>query len=271
MTRIESILVKVRDTLNDKDADRWSNQVLLRLLYDACCDVAKEANVLRKILPIQIRKGRFIYKLPEDLLIIKAIVYGGKELPIKSTEWLAQQTETWRKSTTKNQITHIVYDKLDSLQIQVFPRPLDAKEAYADLDPTIYGTDTGIEDYSLDGSNDFGVISNILDSNTIDDVDSPFGIITDMNESDFMSVIYVRRPKAIDSVNDSLEFAPLCDSAFKYYVAGMALRNDLDVQNRQMASEELDLYQRELNDIRNISSQDKVTVQHHQSTYNGMG
>ena len=270
MSRIEDILVKVRDTLNDADADRWSDKVLLRLLYDGCCDIAAQANVLRDIAYVQIRKGRYVYTLPSDLLVVKAVVYKGKELPIKSTDWLAQQATHWRKDTTTQEITHIVYDKLDNLELQVYPRPLNAKEEYATLTPDQYGTDIAISDYSTEDGV-FGLVSDIIDSEHLDEVTSPFGIITDINSSDFLVVYYVHRPATIDDVDDELELAPLCDTALKHYVCGMALRNDLDVQNRQMASEELDLYQRELRRITSISSTDKVVAKSHGVLYNGMG
>lgn len=79
------------------------------------------------------------------------------------------------------------------------------------------------------------------------DFDSLYGVTTSLEtKENVMEVYYIRKPKEINSLDSEIEIDSSLDKALKYYVVAMAFRDDLDTQNRNMAKDELELYEREL-------------------------
>lgn len=76
---------------------------------------------------------------------------------------------------------------------------------------------------------------------------SPYGLAYSATfVKNIMEVLYIRKPKDIVNTGSELEIDDCFDSAMKYYVAGKAFRDDIDAQNRALGAEELQLYEREL-------------------------
>jgi hypothetical protein len=67
---------------------------------------------------------------------------------------------------------------------------------------------------------------------------------------------YLYNTAELTSIDDSLVIDSVFDIALKYYVVGMALRDDLDAQNRSLAQEYLELYARELQEAIRVSERD---------------
>ena len=84
-------------------------------------------------------------------------------------------------------------------------------------------------------------------------------------------VYYTECPQLPECVDDILPLDKCFDTALKHYIIAQALRNDLDVQNRQMGAEELEFYIRALNEIKDIADTDSVGAQWFESHYNPMG
>ncbi len=72
-------------------------------------------------------------------------------------------------------------------------------------------------------------------------------------------------------VTEDFELDECFDMALKFYICGICLRNDVDQQNRQMAAEELALYQREVDAIIQLAHVDSVAVSWFESHYNAIG
>ena len=100
-----------------------------------------------------------------------------------------------------------------------------------------------IEDYTMD--NLFGFTTTLYDPAIDTELfDTPYGIVTNINETSAnIKLWYIKLPAALEN---SLELPPMFDVALKYYIVGHALRDDIDVQYRQMGAESLELYEREL-------------------------
>ena len=133
-----------------------------------------------------------------------------------------------------------------------------------------YGFVATIEDYTVDS--DFGCLATLRDEDIVSELfSSDFGCVADITEQATppqIKIYYVYKPSEITSINDTLEVNDNWDQAFKHYVAGRALRDDMDAQNRQMGGEELQLYAKELLEAMRQSSEDFTRKTYVQTTYN---
>src|SRR5690606_15746767 len=109
-----------------------------------------------------------------------------------------------------------------------------------------YGFVADITDFTA--SSPYGLVTSFIEDGVeIENFLSNYGTVSSISETDNgLTVYYIRKPKEITSLEDELEIDSMFDTAIKYYVTGMALRDDLDTQNRTLGKEELDLYTREL-------------------------
>lgn len=121
----------------------------------------------------------------------------------------------------------------------------------------------------------FGFISGFQGKDKIDiEFDSPYGLTTGiMVNSNVMTIYYLRKPKPITDLNSEIEIDDSFDRALKYYVAGMAFRDDLDTQNRSVGNEELKLYERELEQAYHDDASDftRNDFSQYETSYNGWG
>lgn len=101
-----------------------------------------------------------------------------------------------------------------------------------------------------------------------------FGIATSITYiRNQMVVFYIKKPTDIVDMNSVIEIDDCFDAALKYYVVGMAFRDDVDTQNRTLGSEELSLYERELQEAVSDGTMDFThnnNVQY-EVVYNGGG
>lgn len=91
----------------------------------------------------------------------------------------------------------------------------------------------------------YGIITNI----SINDIDSKekYGFISKIKEIDTkFKIRYLRKPAELFSLDGILEINDNLSKAVKYYVVSACLRDDMDTQNRTVANEFLQLYNREI-------------------------
>jgi hypothetical protein len=98
------------------------------------------------------------------------------------------------------------------------------------------------------------------------DMDSLFGVLVDVETDDspvftgdVLTVYYTMQPETVTSLDDSLALSPAFDAAIKYYVTGMALRDNQDTQSLQFAGSELQLFDSELRGILRDASLDNTS------------
>lgn len=406
MTRIEKILLRVRDTLADHKKERWSDDRLLRLVDEAQKDLCRRAKLLRSKCEFIVFDNKAYYEMPEDFLLLDKVSINKEYIPSIGHFELDKTHSKWEDMRGK--VTHIVYDKQDRGNIRLFPIPdysngdrLKSVPSYqqykygkvrekygiiidlpkpGEFPSGKYGVTTDItgifqwqeeiggipkiviKDYTMgtkfglvqdilfdvtpdstidsnfgvityvDGfiTEPFGIVSSIegLEGYKVNFTDSfgegvlfnvleapsyfthfkKYGVITDnchggidpfgvLTEFDFpkpenivysspygltsevtfihniMEVFYLRKPKEVISLESDPEIDSCFDNAIKYYVAGKALRDDLDAQNRSFGNEELQLYERELVEALTDDSSDftRNNQQQLETTYNGWG
>lgn len=295
MSRIQDIFARARDTLNDSDAERWSDEALLRLLDEGQKDIATQIEVFKDIIVVPLRTGEHTYSLPEDTISILKVTFRARKLPLTTTEFMNRQGLTgqvlssirytptsdyirssrnshWMSTITGDELIFCIYDKIKRHRLRVWPTPIseELEELITELEND-YGITTDVELFSMLGQ--FGVISSVIDTDEIVTEYDPdeLGILSEVYRRSSLVIYRTKTSETVTSVHDSLEIDPCWDNALKHYVVGKAFRNDLNVANRQIGNEELTFYSRELDRLSKVASQESVSGDHFDSMYDGMG
>ena len=305
MSRISDLITDIRDTLADVNGTRWADTRLVSLIQDAQEDIVLHTGLLRAKTTISLVLGQSEYSLPSDTLCATRARFNGSKVHFKSHAQMDAKSDSW-ETTEGNNIEFIIYDKQNRKNITIYPIPTSFVDETSittinegtteTLVPAgiqscfnnlvAYGIDispTELSSISVDPANagiivdatdftfssDYGVSTDI----STDDVDftdsyEVYGLVTDFEEILGLVVNYTRRPNALVDVNSELEIDETWNRAIRYYVHGMALKDDSDTQNRTWAADELKLYDRELGLAEEISAVDGVKEQHVETTYN---
>lgn len=271
MSRIAEIFLRARDTLNDHQKQRWSDETLLRNLNQGIEDIAIQAKLFKNSIAIPLFNGQEIYSLPDNILEISHATYNWRPIPLVTSQWMSSNREhDWRYTTSDRQITHLVFDEIKRREIRVYPRPFgDFNAEYVQMD-SVYGVTTDIDEYTF--SSPYGVIGSIVDpdvgTETLRDI---YGVLGGIAVADAFIIYYTECPSLPKTVDDEIPVDPCFDKALKHYVTGLALRNDVDVQNRQFGAEELEFYNRDLDMIKELAETDSVAAPWFESHYNPIG
>jgi len=273
-TRIEDIFLLARDTLNDHNKERWSDETLLRNLKLAVQDIAIETNLFKHIITIPLKNGHGTYEMPDGILTLSHVTYDREDLPLRSSGWMSANREIdWRTTSVElpiGELAYAVFDEVKRKEIAVYPKPFGTFTYPYVSEPNEYGLIGGIEDYSQPSA--YGATAELIDSDMADDVQtSYYGVVTSVTEEEVLTIYYSRCPAIPISIDDDLELDECFDHAIKFYICGIALRNDIDVANRNMATEEFKLYSRTLESIMELASTDSVAAPWFESHYDGMG
>ena len=275
MSRIDDIFLLVRDTLNDPDAKRWSDAVLLRNLNLGIRDIAKQTNLFKNIIQVPLDNGRNIYILPDGILRLSHVVYNNKSLPLRSSGYMDKMYEmNWRTKGVElpdGALKEAIFDEVKRKELAVYPTPFGDFTVFYVSTPNEYGIFSSLTDYTQQPDL-YGVVGNLVDTEIAEEIqDSYYGVVTSVEEASSLTIYYSRCPPLPNDITDDFELDECFDMALKFYICGTALRNDLDVNNRQMASEEFVLYERDLDAIMDLASTDSVSASSFESHYNPTG
>lgn len=271
MSRIEDIFLRVRDTLNDHDKDRWSDNTLLRNLNQGITDIAIQSGLFKNHTALSIVNGKDIYTLPESILRLSHCTYDWRPLPLRTSGWMDHNREPdWRFTSTDGEIIYAVFDEVRRRELRLYPRPFgDYAPVFETID-SVYGVTVDIEDYEI--NTPYGVVSSIADPDIqAESLDSVYGVLVSMEVANAVIIYYTECPPLPTGIDQDPPLDLCFDTALKYYTTAIALRNDVDVQNRSMANEELILYQRDLDEIKSLASTDSVSASSFESHYNALG
>lgn len=207
MSRLSTILLRVRDTLADPNAQRYPDALLYRLVTEAQQSLSKVLLNVTKVAVVQTVIGQSRYALPEDLLS------------------LIQVSHNFVGETSSTKLEQLSY--------------LDANLQFAgDWEKNI-------------GTPSYVVFGDLAGSELI---------ITPVSvKPSELRVTYRALAGEIIDAASSLELSPDFDLAIKFYVTGMALRENIDTENRQAGVEELSFYSTELRTLQARLSKSKVT------------
>jgi len=223
LTRIESILLQVRDVLADHKKQRWSDEVLIRLLNEGLLNFILQARTLKLKAYIELENNTAVYDLSKYAISIDRVQYLEKVLGSKTEEEMDKMNISWQiKEGSEPEL--IVFDNQKQGVFRIYP--IITQNA---LD--------NIEQNSL-----YGIL---IDINVIDDLFKlpSFGNVSYEGKK-FIIVYYTGKPRilTIDSADDDIDLDTLYDQAMISYISGQALRFDADTLNRQFGAEQLSIY-----------------------------
>ena len=239
-TRIETILAQARVALSDPNSDRWTDSQLLTILSEGQIYAAKESKSLRNRVLIPLVEQQAEYLLPFDTYEILRVLYKNKAIPLVSHYEMDSRASEWEIEVAE-EVQNIVYDKVNSQVIKVYPIPV----ANSTFTSDIHGILTGAYDIQFEGDL-YGAVFGFNDSIPLPEL------------NDNLTVYYTQLPAELATVTDELALSPAFDVALKHFVVGMALRNNLDTQNRAVGQEELAIFNSEINKLTISSSYDSA-------------
>ena len=184
MTRIEDILARVRDTLADPRAERWSDEKLLRLIDEAQLDICMRAKLLRTKVSLTVVDGVAEYKLPDDLIQLDRVTLDNKRIELIGFSALDNLKYDWEED--RGQVTHCIFDKQLQGRIRLYPIP------HMGTIPE-YNFEAG---YQQDTSG--GIVSNFGEigrGTILDETNNDFGVINKVTE-----VIQTSEPDGIPKI-----------------------------------------------------------------------
>mgnify|MGYP003633362349 FL=1 len=291
-TRIETILLRARDTLADPTGERWSEPRLLRLVEEGQQDIAKHTKILKAQIDIPLAVGQAVYTLPSDLWLITRAAFDDCIIPLHSH---AQMDELIRNHQINNQddyrqrrsygylgtsdiegitscwetdtgsaVEALIYDRRNIDEIRVYPIPgegITQNDYTFETDNPAFegaellGVTTDITNYSFDTV--FGVVTDLYDPQIqLENFISDFGVLTGVNDSkSALHIWYIRIPVGdITSVSSELSIPSMFDTALKHYVVSMAFDDDYDTRFAEKAQKAAALYERELGIVKETES-----------------
>lgn len=288
-TRIENIILRARDTLADPQAKRFRTERLLRLVSDGQQDIVKQSKILRSQYVLLPELNKAIYNLPADIWQFTRATVNGIPVPFRTYDELdnfgsnanimsdvykleGQNSEidfglhysNWQEKTGPK-VTSLVYDRLNTHEIRLFPIPGENPASdYSYTVSSIYGVVTDIEGATFNSS--YGVVADVFTDGVRALTQNNFGVLVSLVAGLYpITIWYYQLAPELESVTDDLVVSPMFDVALKYFVVGHALRDDIDLQNRQMGAESLAFYERELalaketSQMNNTQNRERVT------------
>lgn len=223
--KASDIISKARYSLSDTKitSARWSNDRLLSLLNDCLLDISLTTYLYYDEGYITLESGQSVYDISDFAAKILRIEFCEKPLDLISHTDLDKRNRLWRES--KSDVpTHVIYDLKLPGKFMLYPKYEKVEEVISD---DCYGIITGFSQpiYRAEIISDLG--------------------IADVEIKDLVKVNYLKLPTDITSVDDDLDdiIHRHMISGIAHYVSGMAIRDNLDAQNRNLGVEELSLYQ----------------------------
>lgn len=231
MSRVLDTLNNARAILADTSKTRWTDNRLIDLYNQALVDIVLQTNLLSGKAFVEVESNINTYRLPDEVLQITRIQYLDTKLPILSHDEMDKKDALWetRVGTT---VQYAVTNLLNSGVFKIYPRITDTTMDY------------------IDSNSPYGII---VDVTTFDDIYNIPGIEDINNIPKYLIVYYSKIPDFVttSTIDTSLQFSKAWDTAIIHYIAGMALRDDGDAQNRAFGTEELTLYTSNVNIIMN--------------------
>lgn len=241
MTRISNIFKRVRFTVADQPAEKFSDSDLFLLLNEALYDFCQRTQLLQVKETLAIDYDHAYFDLPENCYKVTRVLYQDKKLDwitheeLDASEFVQDNdfhSHTYESSskweTDVGEPTHVIWDRRGATRGKLYPIP--------DIPEPI--------NYSFDS--DFGVLSSdfgVAASNSSD----AFGVSTDVTEgiddSNSLTLYYIKNHTEILTVDDILETPKLYDPALSFYISAQAFLANLDNQYIKQAENQLGFYE----------------------------
>lgn len=247
MTRVELILLKVRDVLADHAGTRWPNATLLRHLTSGVNDFLLRSKVTKTIGIIALEKNIGLYNISAFSQSIDRVQYLDRSLEIKTSKEMDIIDPTW-ESTLGLEPVYIIFDKLPQGSFRIYPKT---------------------EELGLDTSHYNSLYGAIIDITVDESLLRPITLTNiAINTNKYLTITYIKKQGSIEE-DTILDLDDMYDDALVYFVSGMALRNDADAQNRAFGAEQLKLYDSILVNAKGNESASNNTISTISTMYKG--
>lgn len=221
------VIKAARQILSDVSPARWTDERLIALLNDGLMDISRTTVIFTETLFVALINGQVEYDLSPWALKILRMEYEDRELPVTSHEELDVKTPLWQTVKGPKARAYIL-DK--------------QKEAHFKIYPILENANVS----NVDFGGSYGIITAISYSELEINVAGTFGDLGPVAEDGFVKVFYIRKHPKVTELTDELFVSNIVEEPLSHYIAGRALRDNQDTQNRAVGNEELGLYKQQL-------------------------
>lgn len=220
----KDILKKARFIISDEAGDRWSDARLLSALNDAIIDCAKNTTIFVENVFYVVTDLVVDIDLSATVLKFLRAEYLDEPLPFYSFEEMDKKYGPGWQKDEGDKVICMVYDKQRNGLLKQYPIVSNAQNSNIEYD------------------GDYGIITYISYSDIAPILEDKYGDLGAIPDEAVIKFYYVRKHAKVTDINAELQIDELLETPLAKYVAGMALRDNQDAQNRNMANEELKFY-----------------------------
>ncbi len=229
------IINNVRVTLSDEEKLRYTDARLIKLLNDAITDITKNSIIIKREMFVALADGIVDYDLSPVMMQLLRVEYLDKQLPMKTFAEMDRHKSTWQLDEG-DEVKAVVYDLQFRGKFKTYPIVEQA------INPYIVHTSP------------YGITTNITYSDIMPVITNHIGDFSSIPNTGMLKLYYVPKHVAITALTDALDIDETASLAIEHYVAGFALRDNHDQQNRVMGSEELKLYYQMIKEHMNVNA-----------------
>lgn len=246
-TRVEELIVKVRDVLSDEEGNRWSEAMLLRLMQSGVNDFLLRTKCSKSVLYIAVEDYVSTYKIQDFSQAILRVQYLDTALVAKTMSEMDTIDPVW-PSTKGQEPKFVIFENLPAGTFKIYPKVPSATTNVVEVNSNFGGL------IDLEVTDDLVLLPSVEDiSETIDT---------------YLVVTYIKKQVPITRTSE-IYIDRMYDDALVYYITGMALRADADTQNRAFGNEQLAMYDSYLKLAAGNESVDNHTLTPREVSYKG--
>ncbi len=247
---IATFITKVRHTIGDSKATKYTDERLIDLINEGMTDIVKEANIFRSSTNILVENGITAYKLPDDVYFLTRVTQDDSVIPFYSYEEMDTKFGAWESDVESDTISAVVYDQQNMNEVTTYPELNGIGGTYFKLPD---GTSVSLEE-GTQGPVTFVEGTGTDHTVVVDQDDANYGALVSISYDWFpIKIQYVKKPNTILTVGDDVELDDLHIPVLKYYVSGTVLFDDDRAENTQKGTVLLGKYKDLVKEMKNKS------------------
>lgn len=249
MSRIQDIVINVRDVLADESARRWSDEKLIRYLNAGINEIVIYTKCLKERIFLELEENAALYDLSDYVINFLRVQYMNKAITAKTGDELDKMNPKWAEDVG-TEVLHVVFNDLPDGWLRIYPRIEN-------------GLDNVVQNQIYGG---------LIDITVNDDIYKvpSFGDLEEGMEK-YLVLHVVKKPRVVSIVtlDEEIELDSVYDKAIEYYMTAQALRADTDALNRQFGAEQLQLFNNYLTQTKTKTTQASNVVKSRTVSYQG--
>lgn len=251
MITVEDFLAEyVRVTLSDPDSQRWTDAELITCINSGTRNISLRTELFTHRRYLVLESGIKYIDISDVAARLLRVQYQTAVLPFITRKELDTREYRWEEKTAAEP-SHVVVDTQDRCKFTLYPR-IDTDE----IASTVTTPD--------------GTIDEVDDALPILAATTSFVDTIPAEDTPYLLLYYARKIPTVTLVTDVIEVDEFTYDTLAHYVASFALRINQDAQNRQMAAEELGLYESKLGQLTAEKSKNSTQTSYY-TQYNPMG